>query len=97
MEESPPIVMADYRLDLLSNPRKLGVYLIYNTLKQILHSTVEAVIKDYQIDIFDSHELREHLLEKDILHFMAPSNWQEEEEAMQWITSVRNRRKTNLR
>lgn len=97
-----PVVSAmaierDYRIDLLQNPRKLGVYLVFNTLRQILHTMVEAVISDYNLDIFDSKELRETLLEKDILHFMAPSNWEEEEDAMYWMSSVRNRRKTILR
>lgn len=90
-------IETDYRLDLLQNPRKLGVYLVFNTLRQILHTMVESVIKDYDLDIFDSKELRESLLEKDILHFMAPSNWEEEEDAMYWMSSVRNRRKTILR
>jgi hypothetical protein len=90
-------IEADYRLDLLQNPRKLGVYLVFNTLRQILHTMVESVIRDYDLDIFDSKELCESLLEKDILHFMAPTSWEEEEDAMHWMSSVRNRRKTIIR
>ena len=83
----------DYQLGLLHDPRKLGIILIYETLRKLTTQMVESVIQDFHLDAFTEKELRDDILGREILHFMAPSNPEEEREAMEWMCDVRKRQK----
>lgn len=74
--------------DLLRDPRKLGVHIIYKLIRKTSQDAVEDVIREFNLNPIDATDIRVRLIEKDNLILNVPCEKSEEIEALDWLGSI---------